>query len=256
MSLRHANEPVSPRKRARAAARAPGEAADLAGVLALQRSIGNAATRKLMRDVKQDRFKAVIVPDGETGLSQAAVARAVAVVKQELAKVTGGSDDATVRKGFAVDYRESEGDLAGLHQRVFLVYLMKGRDADRAVELARPHMPRGYDSDLKDAAHELNSIGGANLRVDFNGRSPSVSLASTGALMETMKGRDGGEKIAGLLLGEIILHEIGHALRARHAGGIMEGHAVFDAATLGKPRRFAPESVSAMRERLEFLADH
>src|SRR4051812_21654093 len=209
VSLRHANEPVSARKRARAAGRAAGEAPDAASVLALQRSIGNAATRQLMRNATQDRFKVVIVRDGETGLSQAAMTKAVAVVKQELAKVAGGSDDAAVRKGFVVDYRQSDGDLTGLHQRVFLVYLMQGKDADKAVALARPHLPKGYDSDLKDAAHELNSIGGANLRIDFNGRSPSVSLASTGALADFVKGRADGDRVAGQLLGEIILHEIG-----------------------------------------------
>jgi hypothetical protein len=257
MSLRHANEPVSPRKRARAAARAAGEAPDVASVLALQRSIGNAATRRLMRETTQDRFKVVIVPDGETGLSQAAITKAVAVVKQELAKVSGGSDDATVRKGFVVEYRQSDGDLTGLHQRVFLVYLMQGKDADKAVALARPHLPKGYDSDLKDAAHELNSIGGANLRIDFNGRSPSVSLASTGALADFVKGRDNGDRLAGQLLGEIILHEIGHALRAKHASeGIMQGRVVFDAATLGKPRHFSADSLTELRSRLKYLAAH
>lgn len=74
--------------------------------------------------------------------------------------------------------------------------------------------------------------------------------------MERMKDREGGEKIAGLLLGEIILHEIGHALRARHDTGIMEGRTVFDAATLGKPRHFSSDSISAMRECLEYLAEH
>ena len=71
-----------------------------------------------------------------------------------------------------------------------------------------------------------------------------------------MKDRENGDKIAGLLLGEIILHEIGHALRARHDSGIMEGHAVFDVATLGKPRHFSTDSLSAMRQRLEYLAEH
>jgi hypothetical protein len=229
---------------------------NVGSVLALQRAVGNSATRQLLRKESGDRFRVVIVPDGETGVSQPILNRALQTVRTELAKVTSGSRNATVKRGFSVEYRDSEGDLEGLHKRVFLVYLMKGRDADRAVQLARPHMPRGYDSDLKDAAHELNSIGGANLRIDFNGRSPSVSLASTGALLERMKDREGGDRIAGLLLGEIILHEIGHALRARHDSGIMEGRAVFDAATLGKPRHFSSDSVSAMRERLEYLADH
>jgi hypothetical protein len=228
----------------------------VSSVLALQRAIGNNATRQLLRKQSSDRFKVVVVPDGETGVSQPILNRALTVVRQELAKVTSGSHNATVKRGFTVDYRETEGDLEGLHKRVFLVYLMKGRDADRAVQLARPHMPKGYDSDLKDAAHELNSIGGANLRIDFNGRSPSVSLASTGALMDLMKGREGGDRIAGQLLGEIILHEIGHALKARHDSGIMEGRAVFDAATLGKPRHFSSDSLSSIRSRLEYLAEH
>jgi hypothetical protein len=223
--------------------------------LALQRAAGNAATRQLLRQPAHDRFNVVVVPDGETGLSRAAVNLALTVVRRELAGVTGASHDATVRRGFAVDYRESEGDLADLHRRTFLVYLMQGRDADRAVALARPHLPHGYDSDLKDAAHELNSIGGANLRIDFNGRSPSVSLVSTGALAQFIAGRSGGDRLAGQLLGEIILHEIGHALRAPHASsGIMEGRVVFDAATLGRPRHFSEDSATAIRTRLEYLA--
>jgi hypothetical protein len=251
--LRRAAPPSNRSTRSRAPAKAPTPAAS---VLSLQRAIGNSATRQLLRKEATDRFQVVIVPDGDTGVSQSILNRALTTVRQELAKVTAGSQNKTVKRGFTVEYRGSEGDLEGLHKRVFLVYLMKGRDADRAVKLAAPHMPRGYDSDLKEQAHELNSIGGANLRVDFNGRSPSVSLASTGALMERMKDRENGDKIAGLLLGEIILHEIGHALRARHDSGIMEGHAVFDVATLGKPRHFSADSVSAMRQRLEYLADH
>jgi hypothetical protein len=248
---------TAPGTRRDGAARAGGKArTPVDSVLALQRAAGNSATRQLLRKESGDRFKVVIVPDGDTGVSQPILNRALQTVRAELAKVTSGSHNQAVKRGFTVEYRESDGDLEGLHKRVFLVYLMKGRDADRAVALARPHMPKGYDSDLKDAAHELNSIGGANLRIDFNGRSPSVSLASTGALLDRMKDREGGDRIAGLLLGEIILHEIGHALRARHDTGIMEGKAVFDAASLGKPRHFSSDSVSAMRERLEYLADH
>jgi hypothetical protein len=234
-------------------ARAPGTTH--ARVLSLQRAIGNSATQKLMRKTATDQFRLVIVPDGELGVSQDVLNRALGVVKKGLATVTGGSRNPTVKRGFAVDYRSSEGDLEGLHRRVFLCYLIQGRDADRAVALATPHMPRGYGPDLKDQARELNSIGGTNLRVDFDsGKSPSVSFASTGALAELAKGREGGDKLAGLLLGEIILHELGHALKAKHSDGIMEGKAVFDSATLGKPRRFAPDSISEMRERLEYLA--
>jgi hypothetical protein len=223
----------------------------------MQRAAGNAATSKAVRPAAQDRFRVVIVPDGEQGLSHAAVTRALTVVRQGLAAVTSGSHDPIVRRGFSVEYRESEGDLGDLHHRVLLVYLMPGRDADRAVELAAPHLPRGYGSDLKDAAHELSSIGGTNLRVDFdNGKSPSVSLVSTGALAEFVHDRPDGERLGGLLLGEVILHELGHALRAGHDHGIMEGHAVFDATTLGRARHFSSDSLAAMRSRLEYLARH
>ena len=177
--LRRAAPSSNRSARGRAPAKAPTPAA---AVLALQRAIGNSATRQLLRKEATDHFKVVIVPDGETGVSQSILNHALTTVRQELGKVTAGSHNQTVKRGFTVEYRESEGDLEGLHKRVFLVYLMSGRDADRAVKLAAPHMPRGYESDLKEQAHELNSIGGANLRVDFNGRSPSVSLASTGAL--------------------------------------------------------------------------
>ena len=69
-----------------------------------------------------------------------------------------------------------------------------------------------------------------------------------------MKDRENGDRIAGLLLGEINLDEIGHALRARHDSGIMEGRAVFDAATLGELGTSSTDSLSAMRQRLEYLA--
>jgi hypothetical protein len=227
-----------------------------ASVLALQRAMGNSATGKLLRkETTEEQFEVVIVPDGETGLSDTAVKRGLAVVKKELATVTSGSRNKTVKRGFKVDYRQSDGDLTGLHRRKLLVYLMQGRDADHAVKLVRPHMPRGYDADLKDAAHELSSIGGANLRIDFDsGKSPSVSLVSTGALSQLTTGRENGDQLAGLLLGEIILHELGHALKADHDEGIMAGRFVFDSATLGKPRHFSSKSKTEMRERLEFLA--
>jgi len=248
---------VSPGRGRAVPARAPVAESPAARVLALQRTAGNAATRKLLRQASQDRFNVVIVPDGETGLSRAAVNLALNVVRQELATVMRASQDPTVRRGVTVDYRQSEGDLKDLHRRTFLVYLMQGRDADRAVELARPHLPHGYDSDLHDAAHELSSIGGANLRIDFNGRSPSVSLVSTGALAQFVHGRSGGDRLAGQLLGEIILHELGHALRAPHASsGIMEGRVVFDATTLGRARHFSDDSATAVRTRLEYLAGH
>jgi len=226
-------------------------------VLQLQRTIGNAATRQILRTpTQQDRFRVVVVPDGETGVSETARNHALRVVRQELGTVTGRSSSRAVRGGFTVEYRDQPGDLEGLHRRVFLVYLMQGRDADRAVQLARPHLPRGFDDALRDQARELNSIGGTNLRVDFDsGRSPSVSFASTGALVELARGRDGGERLVGQLLGEIILHELGHALKAPHDEGIMQGRVVFDAATLGRPRHFSSGSVTAMRERLEYLAD-
>lgn len=245
---------------ARDEARAPKSAASapplVARTLELQRTIGNAATRTLMRERTQDRFKVVVVPDGEIAMSQAAVNRALTFVRSELQRVTGASRNAVVRRGVTVEYRQSAGDLEGIHRRLFLVYLIRGRDVDRALALAQPHLPRGYAEDLRGQAHELNSIGGTNLRIDFTGRSPSVSFASTGALAELARGRDGGDRIASQLLGEIILHELGHALLVRHSSdGIMQGRAVFDAATLGRPRHFASESATAMRERLEYLAE-
>lgn len=234
---------------------APAPAAPAARVLALQRDVGNAATRRLLRKTGTDRFRVVVVPDGETGMSKAAVNRALTVVRQELASVTKASRDETVRRGVEVEYREKEGDLTDLHRRVFLVYLMPSRDPDRAVELAKPHLKRGYDSDLRDAAHELASIGGTNLRIDFNLKSMSVSLVSTSALASLVGERKDGEQIASRLLGEIILHEVAHGLRVEHSGGIMEGKAVFDARTLGKPRHFDSDSAEAIRKRLEWLAE-
>jgi len=231
-----------------------GEATPAARVLGLQRSIGNTATRRLLRQAAQDRFRVVVVRDGETGISEAATTRAMTVVRQELGRVTSGSRDETVRRGFTVELRDQEGNLDGLHRRLLLVYLIRGRDADRALELARPHLPRGYEDALRDQARELNSIGGTNLRIDFNGRSPSVSFVSTGALADLVRDRPGGDRLAGQLLGEIILHELGHALRARHDAGIMEGVAVFDSATLGRPRHFSADSTTAIRERLEYLS--
>jgi hypothetical protein len=237
--------------RSKAGVRAP-----VASVLALQRAMGNNATGKLLRkETAEEQFQVVIVKAEETGLSQDAIDRGIATVKKELATVTSTSKDKTVKRGFKVHYRQSDGDLTGLHRRLLLVYLMEGRDSDRAIELARPHMPKGWEGELRQQAHELNSIGGANLRVEFDsGKAPSVSLVSTGALAKFTSGREGGDKLAGLLLGEIILHELGHALLAKHDEGIMQGKVVFDAATLGKPRHFSADSKQEMRDRLEFLA--
>jgi hypothetical protein len=169
--------------------------------------------------------------------------------------VTKSSRNQTVKRGVEVEYREKDGDLTDLHRRVFLVYLMSSREPDRAVELARPHLKKGYDSDLKDAARELAVIGGTNLRIDFNLKSMSVSLVSTSALAALVGERKDGDRIAAQILGEVILHEVAHGLRVDHSSGIMEARAVFDARTLGKARHFDSDSAAAIRARLEWLAD-
>src|SRR3954453_3958789 len=71
--------PTSRPARGRPPAKAPTPASS---VLALQRAIGNTATRRLLRKESADRFKVVVVPDGDTGVSQAVLTRALTVVRQ------------------------------------------------------------------------------------------------------------------------------------------------------------------------------
>src|SRR5215218_3111556 len=82
-------------------------------VLALQRTAGNRATRRLVaREVKgatkpapkagvvtTPTFRVVIVDDGETGLSAKTLKVALGVVRAEIKRVTGQSSDPIVKAG-------------------------------------------------------------------------------------------------------------------------------------------------------------
>jgi hypothetical protein len=261
--------------------------------LALQRTIGNAATRTaLARKRKpeeprkdappapkpaQPTFRVWIVEDGSTGLEQKTLDVAIASVREELAKVASASGNAVVKGGFDVQYRRTAPEwhkdlgVKELDVTTWIVFLLKKNDTKQAVE----HAMRYLDLDArKKADYETTakthfaSEGGYNLQQQGSRPdkpSQSVSFATVDVAAQWQKRKDFGPDSAGRILGEVILHELGHAMGHVHRKGEDESHKDHDRAgimeeslTIGSagpyvPRRFSTESARVIRARLEWL---
>jgi len=251
-------------------------------VLALQRTAGNRATRRLVaREVKgatkpapkagvvtTPTFRVVIVDDGETGLSAKTLKIALDVVRAEIKRVTGQSSDPIVKAGVNVEHTTTApGSMKReLGRTTFLVFLTASKDPEHAIGLAAPHV----DLDAEERkvqetryASKVASEGGVQIdRIDGRGRSYGAALVST-TLATTMQEKEGaGPESAGNLVGEIILHELGHAWghskqlgNSDHdKGGIMTATRILDSTLRYKANRFSKASEAIILARLEELA--
>ena len=247
-------------------------------VLALQRTAGNrATTRVLARDRRAEetkpatavaaKFKVVIVDDGATGLSDKTLKVALDVVKAEIKRVTAQSTDPTVKAGVTVEHTTTApGRIRELGRSTFLVFLTPSTDAEHAIGLVAPHVDLDEEerkAQQKRFKRHVASEGGMHIdRVDGRRRSYGASLVST-TLATQMQAKEGaGPDSAGNLVGEIILHELGHAWghetelgNADHdKGGIMTATRVLDSSLRYKATRFSGASVKIINARLEELA--
>jgi hypothetical protein len=249
-------------------------------VLALQRTAGNAATRRaLARDARggtkappkppaaAQAFRLLIVDDGDTGLSDKSLKVALDVVRAELRRVTAQSDDPLVKAGFDVQHTKQAPPVSrDTGRSSFIIFLTASTDATHAVGLAAPHVDLDADErkqQEKSFARKVASEGGTYIdRIDGRGRSFGAGLVSTrmAATMQDTKGA--GPESAGNLVGEVVLHELGHALghNTLHGnpdhdkGGIMTATRVLDSSLRYRATHFSQASVKIILARLKALA--
>jgi hypothetical protein len=239
-------------------------------VLALQRTVGNRATRRVLaRDARTaaPRFKVLIVDDGSTGLSDKTLKVALDVVRAEIRRVTAQSSEPNVKAGMTVEHtKTAPGRMRELGRSAFLLFLTASTDAKHAVGLAAPHVDLDEEErkvQEKRFARNVASEGGVHIdRIDGRGRSYGASLVSTTLATQIQAKQGAGPESAGNLVGEIILHELGHAWG--HAkelgnsdhdkGGIMTATRVLDSSLRYKATHFSAASVKIIVDRLDGLA--
>jgi hypothetical protein len=243
-------------------------------VLALQRSAGNAATtRVLARDKKAapptPAFRLIVVDDGDTGLEAKTVEIALKLVADELERVTSKSSDETVKSGFSIEHTKDKPEKwkpRDLGVRSFLVFLTQSKDEKHAVGLAAEHVDLTPGERKDQEAHFKANVateGGVNIQnLDRRRRSVSTSLVSTTVAIKMQKTKGAGPESAGALIGETILHELGHDLgHVKGVGGhdhdekgVMTASRVIDSTLHYSATRFSETSEKTIRERLEELA--
>jgi hypothetical protein len=239
-------------------------------VLSLQRTVGNRATTQLIaRQPKAGgaKFKVVIVDDGATGLSDKTLKVALDVVKAEIQRVTAQSSDPTVKAGVTVEHTTTApGRMRELGKNTFLVFLTPSTDPEHAIGLVAPHVDLDEEerkAQQKRFKRHIASEGGMHVdRVDGRRRSYGASLVST-TLATQMQAKEGaGPDSAGNLVGEIVLHELGHTWGHEtelgnpdhDKGGIMTATRVLDSSLRYKATHFSSASVKIINARLEELA--
>jgi hypothetical protein len=246
-------------------------------MLALQRAAGNVATRRLLARDKDDgkpakdapTFRLLVADDGKTGMDDALVDTALETVRKEMQRVTKDSADPMVKAGFDVQHIKSAPErnddfTHNLGRNTFLIFLTKGKDAKHGVELVWKYIPMDESERKQREEHfkqHLASEGGVDMQqIDRHKRSQSVGFVGTDGPLQELKKNSGSADSAAALLGDVILHELGHALGhvkevggKDHDTGIMAAQLIIDAGAY-QAGRFSEASAKIIRARVEELA--
>ena len=291
LGARPSREGALPRpSRASAPTPWPRAAAD---VLALQRTVGNAATGRALarqpakqpladkpsdaKPARQATFRVLIVDNGKTGLDAKTLEIAIGHVMDELKKLTSASSDEAVKAGFTVEYRktapERDTDFGrrDLDVTTWIVFLIHKGDEKMAVDLGYHYLNldhREREQREKSAKADIATEGGHNLQTYSRKRghpSESVSFVGTDVPLRMQKTASFGPESAGRLMAEVVLHELGHAMGHVHyegddaskdhdASGIMAAATPIGSSGPYAPTSFSTASADVIRKRLEWLA--
>src|SRR5207248_534995 len=115
-------------------------------VLALQRTAGNAATRRVLARDTAPAFRLLLADDGKTGVGDDIVDKAIGHVKDELQRILKDSDDETVKAGFDVQHVKKAPERKDeftheLGRTIFLIFLTRNSDPKHGVELVWKYIP-------------------------------------------------------------------------------------------------------------------
>ena len=241
-------------------------------VLAVQRMAGNGALGQILARKEADTpppatavFNVLIVDDGGSGLSKDSMKAAIETVQREFKAVTDASESAAVKAGFNVKVVESlpPGQPRDIGKRSFVVFLLRGKDAEKAAQLASEHIDvdmseGGRKAFTEHVKKQFASEGGVNREwIPENPRkwSKSVGFVSTDLAVDMQTSKSLGPAEAGRTVGEVICHELGHAMgHPDHGTGIMTGTLVLGSDRRAPPGHFSTDSSRKIRERLEWLA--
>ena len=169
------------------------------------------------------KLKVVIVDDGATGLSEKRRA------SRSRSNVVRGGDSGAVKRAqepgsdgqeqgspSSTRTRRPRAASARLGKSTFLVFLTPSTDPEHAIGLVAPHVDLDEEErktqQKRFAKHIAGRRGGMNIdRIDGRKRSYGAALVSTTIATKMQEKEGAGAESAGNLVGETILHELGHA---------------------------------------------
>ena len=251
----------------------------LTRVLELQRLAGNRVTRAVLAREKEKAppankqpaskpatppyFRLLIVDDGKTGLDKVTLDTALATVHEELDKVTSQSSNDVVKAGLGIEVvsevrRAQPRDLG---KKTFVAFLIHDADAAHWVDVVGEHLDLDARERKKNEAEvkaQLAAEGGATMTqlADRRGLEQSISLVSTLGAKAEEKKQGAGPKSAGRLLGEVIVHELGHSLghHEHEKAGIMTATRVLGSGAYAADH-LSKASREIIQKRLEWIAE-
>jgi hypothetical protein len=248
-------------------------------VLALQRQVGNAATRRVLarKPATTATFRALIVDDGKSGLDPKTLEITIGHVRDELRKLTSASTDPLVKAGINVEFRKDAPERGtdfgrrDLDVTTWVLFLIRKGEEKKAVDLGYKYLSldhREREQREKSAKASMAKEGGYNLQTYSLKRghpSESVSFVGTDMPLKMQKDKTFGRESAGRLMAEVVLHELGHAMGHVHyqdddvsidhdGSGIMAPATIIGSSGPYAPTSFSKTSADIIRKRLEWLA--